>query len=887
MMDPRWRYGRAALRRCLVALLPDDDWSQEFLGELDDELALRARSRHGPGLTIWYVRQLFSRATLGFVWAVRARQRGRRMMGDMGIVGGLLLDLRQAWRGMARDRWATLTVIATLAVGIGSVSAMFGLGERLFLSGPPHVAEAAELQRVFLAFEDVGGRRTSPWIPYSTASAIRDGVEAFDGATIYRGFEELAALGPGARPVTAVEVDGSYFGVMGAVPVEGRFFGEDGPADAVVLSEPVAREEFGSPAAALGRTVRVGSFTGTVVGVAPTGFAGPDLARIDLWVPLDRELMRYRNWWLVGRLARGRSPAAALAEAASVHEAVDPGPSSQWAREGSVALADVTDDLAGERSAETSIAVLLLVVVGLVLVISWANVLNLLLARVTRRRSEVVVRIALGVGRWRLARMLLSESVILSLLAGLASLPLAYAEGVLVRDVLLPGVAWRGPVLGPELVTATFFAVVASGLLLGVWPARFAYRTDVAGGLSQVRPGSGGGRTRAHTALAAGQVTLSAALLLCAGLFVKSFWTLRVTDLGVAATEVHAVTLRSFDFQTGAGDEIEDAIYAQAYESMRQRDDIGRVALAVGLPFFGNVGISVHLDGRDSVPALPGGGPFLSAVSGGYFAAMGTRIVRGDPISDADVATGAKVAVVGEATARALWPAGDAIGACVRIGAPTDPCYRVVGIAADVHRVGYREARSLQLYFPLGSSDALSGATLIVRSDGLMGVSESDLAAVVQRTVQGIDYVDVRRLDTFLDAQIRPWRLGAVMLSLVSVLAMVIAVAGVFSVLSYLVAQRRREIGVRMALGASRDTIHGQILKMALGSGLVGVATGYLAVLAGSRWLAPLLFETPVTDPVVMPAVAVGLLAAAAVAGLIPAAQASRVDPVTSLRADG
>ncbi len=887
MNNSHWRCGRGWLRRVLLAVLPHDDWSQEYITELDYEIARRAEDGHGWELTFWYLGQLLRWSAIGFVWTVRARNRSNfKTIGKLNMGSGIWMDTRQAWRRVIREPWAAIVVIVTIAVGIGSVTAMYGLGKRLFISGPPHVQAPEELHRIYLSFDDAGGHRFSPWIPARTATAIRDGVESFSAASVYRTFEDLADFGQRARPLTVHAVDENYFNMLGPVPVAGRFLQQGDVTGALVLSSVVATAEFGSPEAAIGETVRVGNFSGAVIGVAPNGFAGVDLNRVDAWIPIEERSMLNRNWWTIARLAPGQSGQTSKAEAQAIHLEVDPGRSFQWAKEGLIEVSAATADPTGARTTESSIAGLLLAVVALVLVTAWANVLNLLFARVTRRKSEIIVRLALGLGRWRLARLLMAESIMMSAAGGLLSLPVAWGGSLLVRRVLLPDVAWEGAALELDLMIATFAIVLVTGLLLGLLPARYANRMDLSGGLSQTRHGAGGGRIRLQTILAGTQVTLSAALLLCAGLFVKSFWTIRVTNLGVDAAEVLVINLRSLDFSLGSGGEEEEALYRRALQSLRQRSDGSRAALSVGLPFFSNFGMSVHLEGTDSIPELPGGGPFISVVSDGYFEAIGTAIVQGRGVTSQDLATQAMVVVVGESTGRALWPNGNPIGQCVRIGAQEDPCRTVVGVAEDVHRQGYREPPSLQFYLPVGSSASFSGSTLIFRPRAGDRGLESRLATEIYRAAAGVGFVEIRRLDTLLEGEIRPWKLGAVMLSVAAALAIVMSITGVFGVLTYLVSQRRREIGVRMALGATRFSIRRLVLRTGLIAGTMGVGVGFLGVLAASRWLGPLLFETQVADPLVMLLVGGGLLSAAGIACLLPAEQAARVDPVTTLRSE-
>lgn len=889
MSDRSLSGGRRVIRWLLGRMLPRNDWCDEFLEALDAELEEKAEIRSGPGLTLWYLGQALSPRTMAFARRMRARERSRgatEATRGVGVVAGLTTDVRHSVRSVLRDRLATGTIALALALGIGSFTAMYTVGQRLFLQGPLHVDSPGEIVSIYLSFDEPGGSRTSPWIPYRTARAIQEGATVASGSTLYRVTSELADFGERIRLSDVAEVDGQYFRVLGVVPEDGRFIGEGPPDLLAVLSHRVAIREFGSVSQAIGRMIDVGEERYAVAGVAPEGFVGPGVDQIDLWIPMGGALAPNRNWRMAARVPRGRRLQVAAAELQTIHEGQDPGRSFQWAREGTVGLAGSGADLAGERTVEVSIARLLLAVVGLVLVISWANALNLLLARAMRRQDEITVRLALGIGRWRLLRMLLTESLLMSLLGGALSLPVAYAEALLVRRVLLPNVAWGAAILDIRLLLATVAVVLVSATMLGVVPVRHARRWNLREGLSGARQSPAPSRIRLQTALATSQIALSAVLLLCAGLFVKSFRTIRVTDLGVDADRVRVVELRSLGYGLGSGGEAEDEAYRRALERLRSRGDGSGYALSVGLPFFTNFGKSIHVEGLDSIPLLPGGGPFVSAVSGGYFETVGTEIVRGVGIRDEHVRVGANVTVVGESTAEALWPRGDALGRCVRVGAASDPCMRVIGVAEDVHRRGYREPASLQLYVPLGKESGFSGPALLVRAKRGDGMSDTRLSVELSRADPGVDFAEIRNLDSFLDAEIRPWRLGAVMLSMVSSLALLIALVGVLGVLTYIVAQRKREIGICMALGASDRSIRGMVLRSGLLTGTVGVALGFSGVLGASRWVGPLLFETRVADPLVMILVGAGLLTLSLLACLIPAARAARISPVRCLRTE-
>ena len=381
---------------------------------------------------------------------------------------------------------------------------------------------------------------------------------------------------------------------------------------------------------------------------------------------------------------------------------------------------------------------------------------------------------------------------------------------------------------------------------------------------------------------------LSAALLTCAGLFLKSFWTIKATDLGIKAEEVLGVQLQSLDQGAlASGSDAEHDIYRRALTTLRAIEGTERSALAIGLPFVSSFGMSIWVPGLDSIPELPGGGPFLNAVSGRYFETVGTPVLRGGPITDDHVARGDRVVVVSEATAARLWPGADPLGACIRIGAKIDPCAEVIGVVADVHRQGYREPPSMQLYIPLAQERGLSGTSLVVRPSGAPTAIESRIASILSTSEPLVDHVEVTRLDTLIADQIRPWQLGAVVLTLVSLIAALVSLVGVYGVLSFSVAQRYQEIGVRMALGASTYSIRNMILRFGLTTAGFGVTSGIVLVLAGSRWISPLLFETSIADANVIAAVAALLGSATVVACVLPARLATRVDPAICLRADG
>jgi predicted permease len=571
-----------------------------------------------------------------------------------------------------------------------------------------------------------------------------------------------------------------------------------------------------------------------------------------------------------------------------VHRSTDPGRSFQWAREGTISAAPLSHDDAGVEAAEIAVARLLIAVVVATLLIAAVNVVNLLLARVTRRGHEIAVRLGLGASRARIVRLLLTESVVLALVGGLVGLPILWSLATVLRRVLLPGVAWPASPLAPRVLLATLGVTLLTGLVAGLIPARRGAATDPRRSLRS--DGGGGttrGRLRVHLFLATAQVTLATALLAGAGLFVKSFWNLYATDLGYEARRVTAFELGSLDPNAFAGaPEGDGPVLRQALELVRADPAVVGATLAVGLPLHGGFGLGVRVPGLDSVPAFPGGGPWLTAVDGDYFATLGTEVVAGRAFTNAEVDGLERVVVVSEAMAAALWPRGGALGACLHIRFEGDPCFRVVGVAEDVRRSGYREPPSMQYYVPLGHERGTFGGTLLaVRTTGEAGVSERIRRALLSLDPR-IDYVDVTTLAGVLEPEIRPWRLGAIVLGLAALLATLVSVLGVYGVLSYLVAQRRRELGVRVALGASGASLQRLVLRRGASAASVGVGLGLVVVALASGWLEPLLFETSATDPLVLATVATLLLVAALAACALPARQAARVEPVSCLKGE-
>jgi predicted permease len=326
--------------------------------------------------------------------------------------------------------------------------------------------------------------------------------------------------------------------------------------------------------------------------------------------------------------------------------------------------------------------------------------------------------------------------------------------------------------------------------------------------------------------------------------------------------------------------------YDEALTRVRLLPGVDRAAVVVGTAFQSSFGVDLRVPGLDSVPKLRGDGPYALAVSDDYFATAGTRLVRGRVFTKADIASAARVTIVNETTARVLWPNRDPIGACLMID--TLPCAAVVGVVEDVHRFNLKEEAAMQCYVPLGEERALGfgGRQMFIRPRGDLATLQATLRAEMLRMNPGLSFVRMQLLQDSIDPKIRPWKLGATMFGVFGALALLVAAIGLYSVISYIVAQRTHELGVRIALGARTREIASLVLRYGLGLAFVGVALGTILALNAGRWIEPLLFDTSPRDPVIFGGVAAVLLAVAVLACALPAWRASRVDPIEALRTE-
>jgi predicted permease len=821
-------------------------------------------------------------------------------------LGSAADDVAYTARSLRREGGYAAVVVLTLALGIGANATMFGVVDRLLLRQPAHISEPETLRRVYIAYrpDPAQEERTASLLNFPELRTLRESVAGFAALGGYMERTTTLGIGPEAREVELRAATAGFLEMLGARPALGRFHGaaEDAPPAGervVVLGDELWWSEFGGRPDVLGETVDLGGTRFTVIGVAPPGLTGADLTPVDAWTPLAPLAADFFSEWehswnamflrVVGRLRPGATGEQVVEQATAARQAAYAG-NSEAHRGARVVVAGLNAGDDATVPLESRIAGWLLAVAAIVLLVACANVANLYLARGLRRRREVAMRRALGISAPRLVRLLLAESLVLALAGGLVALAVVYAGSGLVRGVLLPEIDWGGSAFDGRLLAVAAALTLAVGVFTGLAPALQAARIDVAPALAGASTSGSGGRPgRARHGLAILQATFCAVLLVGTGLFLRSFQEVRGLELGLDADRVLAVGL---DYQSAEGLSQEDRVALRDRRQALREEALARLAAlpgathaaaAIGSPLSGAFGIPLRVAGRDSIPSLPGGGPYISAVTTDYFATLGTPLLRGRTFQPGDGAGSEPVAIVSRTMARALWPHAEPLDACLYIGPADAPCSRVVGVVEDVRRFSLKEEAALQYYVPLGQERWICCANLLVRAEGRPGALVEPIRHALYELDASLRYVRVASYDELLDPQRRPWKLGASIFAICALLAFLIAAVGLYSVLAYLVTHRTREIGVRVALGGQRRHVLGLIVRQVLALAAVGIAAGLTLAYLGAPRLEALLFETSPRDGVVFAGVAALLLLAALAAGAAPALRAMRIPPTQAL----
>lgn len=825
--------------------------------------------------------------------------------------------LKPALLRLRRDPKLSLAVIGVIGIAVGLNAALAGVTDRLLLRGPAHVR--ADVTRFFMTFRRPNGEQgRDGTFGYAAYQVLRDSARALDAVAAYSAGGTIAlGRGADAELVTLGQSTASLFTVLGTSPHLGRFFVDDEddpvkPERVAVLSFGLWSSRFGSDPAIVGGTIILGSEPFTVVGVARPGFSGASLRRTDVWIPLSvRNHARGAGWtrswadpWvaIVARVRDGVSHEAASAEASRLYQAAYEGGNRVMAG-GLFALASLRHRENGLEQPEAPIARWLASLGIVFLVVACANIVNLLFAQMMRRSREVAIRTALGADRLRLTVMLTTEAGLLGFGGLLVGLWLAVLIGRVVRQLLLPGLDWATTSV---VEWSTFF--VAVSIVFAVAAVMGGAQAVLARRAAPLRELRGGMRdlsrrmSRIRTGLIVLQSTMSMVLMLAAASFVRSLARVENADLGIDTAGTQVISFRYAALPANQPpDERESAsrrqmqLFSLALERLRSIPGVERSAMTRGLPFRYGYSGRLRVPGWDSLPVpYTEGRPSVDvfAAGDGYFEAVGTTVLRGRSFGASDGAGMEPVAIVNGYMAATLWPGQDPIGKCIYPGvmAQEDPCARIVGVVESARSFAIRENPVLAYYVPLGQDGGLSasaaGTFLVARFRP--GWERKVRAAVREELAlldPGISYVDIRSLSETIDPQIRPWRLGASMFTIMGSASIAMAAFGIFSVLSYLVQARRGELAVRTALGATRGRIVYLVIRRnalwTLSGALMGSAVAWVA----APYFDPLLFNVSLRDLRVITSLAAALVVVGTIAGLAPALTASRVDPREALGA--
>ena len=823
-------------------------------------------------------------------------------------------DLRYAVRGLRTKPGFTIAVVSTIALGIGANAAMFGIVDRLLFRPPALMKDPATAHRVYKFQTFRGKERAGGGGQYAFYKDLQRWTKSFSNIAGYSARDLAVGVGDAAREMRIGTVSASFFGFFDAPPELGRYFtaAEDSTPDGspvAVLSHSMWQTNFGGQRDVLGKKVQIGPVVYTIVGVAPRGFVGlwadqPPAAYIPITnygaVSARSGFLRglkttwYKtySWGWMSVIVR-RKPGVSLAAAnADLTQAMVKSYQSQTVEQTRIPPITLArpHGLAGSILAErgpneSSVAKVATWVGGvalIVLLIACANVANLLLARALRRRREIALRLALGVGRGRLLSQLLTESLILAVTGGALGLLIANWGGAVLRAVVLDKSQAPAGFRDPRTILFALAAAIIVGLITGLAPILQAGRADLTGDLKAGAREGTVHRSKARVALLVFQGALSVVLLVGAGLFVRSLRNVNDVRLGY---DVDPVLLVNLNMRGENLDSVATIGLLQRLEqTARTMPGVEHVSRQVAVPFWSQWSVGLYVQCIDTVGKL---GQFnLNAVSPDYFATLGTRILRGRGFTDQDTPNAPRAMVVSESMGKVLWPDKDPIGQCIRVNADTVPCTYVVGIAEDIKQQSLAADTGSYYYYLSSPQFNPQNGGLFVRVRGNSERFSDAVRRRLQHEMPGASYVTITPLSEIIGGQTKSWHLGATMFVAFGVLALALAAIGLYSVIAYSVAQRTHELGVRVAVGAQSGDLVRLVVLEGLRLAAIGVALGIGAAWVAARWLKPLLFEESPRDPLVFGAVTVLLVGTAMAASWIPARRASRVNPMVALRAE-
>jgi putative ABC transport system permease protein len=803
-------------------------------------------------------------------------------------------DIRYAIRRLLKSPSFTAVAVLTLALGIGANSAIFSVVNGVLLDPLPY----HDPERLVGIFHLSDGQRAVMSGPNFT-DVKRLSQTLADAAAVTRSRVILTGEGEPVR-LDGAQVSAGLFDLLGVRPVLGRTFhadeNEPGRQQVAILSHGLWQQRFGADEGVIGKRIMLDGVSTEVVGVMPKDFSFPSARQ--LWTPLEYSpaLLREQRgaWYLtvVGRAKAGIPIERVTAEIETIGAQL----ATQYP-DNNEGLGFTAVSLHEATVGDIRKAVFVLLgAVGFVLLIACANVANLLLARAAGRETEMAVRSALGAARGRLIRQLLTESIILSLAGAALGLLVAVWGVDLLKGLRPAGVPRLDNVtVDTDVALFTMGLAVATGLLFGLVPAFQSTGIAIAGSLKEAGRGalSTRGGARMRSTLVVAEMALAVMLLAGAGLLIRSFTKLASVDPGFRATQALTFEL-SLPESRYADDARQIAFFDQLIPQLRTVPGVEQAAAVISLPLSGSsLVLTFEVAGRPPVPPSQQPAMQVRIATAGYFETLGIPLKRGRVFTNEDRAGTTPVVLITESSARQYFPGEDPIGKKIILGwgrgvgeARRRAGGEVVGVVGDVKDAGLDEADPPQIYMPFAQWP-VSGMSLVLKT----AVPPASVAEPTRAAVHAIDpnlpVANVRTLEEVVARSISQPRFYMTLLAVFAGVALVLAAIGIFGVLSYAVAQRTREIGIRLALGAQHRTVLRLVVREAMLLALAGVAVGVVcAVLLSRSLVSSLLFSTSPQDPLTFAIVAAVLSAVALLASYIPARRATRVDPIVALRAE-
>jgi len=874
--------------------------SDDFAAEIESHIAMEAERLMRAGMSAEEA-QFAARRAFGNTTGAREHFREHRPGWTMESIGQ---DVRYSLRAMRRNPAFTIIAVISLALGIGANTTMFSVIDTILLKTPAHVRDAARINRVYFSIPGPDGV-AEPWPTqgYKVYVMLRDRVQGFESAAAFSEKAISSGRGTDARRLDGVLVTPSFMTILGVRPALGRFFAPTEERDenehVAVVSFELWKTQYGGDAAVLGKTIDVAGVPHTIIGVAPEGFTGVNANRVDIWLPLGVATRLISNralnpsssgFWLecIGKRREGVTVVRLEDELTREYRAAfrdQPRYESTFAK--AKALAGPLVVARGPvRGADARVALWLAAVSILVLLIACANVANLLLLRGLARARETALRLSLGATRARLARQAVVDGLCLAVIGAIGALIVARWSGSTLRTFLLPK-ADGGTVVDGRVLAFMLAVTVVTGLLASIVPAIVTARRDFGPLVNAGRTSGARERLGLLRTLIGSQVALATMLLIGAGLFVTSLRNVHGIDLGLDVDHVLYVQLDGGPrrkAQDPAASASTAAMHNTIIERVRAVPGVLRASLTAGEPFASGFGISLHRRGGPP-PAQGAPMPFGRAVGAEYFETMGTRLVRGRFFNAQDHLPGRRVAIIDESTAKHFWPNVDPLDPCANLGSDTD-CTEIVGVVANTVLWDVVGDKGFIVYVPLESPWGQAATMMEVRTSRDPAALIGPVRQAVMSVSSDLPWVDIQPVARRLDPQIRPWRLGASMFTAFGALALCLAAVGLYGLLSYAVAQRTHEIGVRKALGAADGRVVRMVLGDALAMTLVGIVIGIGLALVAGKAIASQLYQVSPRDPLVFVVCAGVLIVVAIVACGAPMRRALGVDPIVALRTD-